>query len=77
MKKSMIIIAVIIAIIVVGIGIAFSNMDNNINVDIQKLAEELINAQIFEDDLSPIERDSVIKKYNFSDKNIKNINSYV
>ena len=78
MRKSMIIlVAIVIAIIVVGIGIVFTNKNNNINVDMQKLAEALINAQIFEDDLSEIDRDSVIKKYNFSDENIKNINSYV
>lgn len=78
MRKSMIIlVTTVTAIIVVGIVIVFTNKDKNINVDMQKLAEALINAQIFEDDLSEIDRDSVIKKYNFSNENIKDINSYV
>ena len=62
MKKSIAIIAIIL-IVVIGIQMIFTNTNKNINIDMQKLTDELINAQIFDDDLSLIDRDSIIKKY--------------
>lgn len=76
MKKSIVIITIVL-IVVIGIQIIFTNANKNIIIDNQKLIDELINAQIFEDDLSSIDRDSIIKKYNFSSEKIKNINSSV
>ena len=76
MKKSIVIIAIIL-IVVIGIQMIFTNTNKNININMQKLTDELINAQIFDDDLSLIDRDSIIKKYSFNSEKIKNINSYV
>ena len=80
MKRN-IFIALIIAIIIIIIGITFvfknKDTNRNINLDMQKLAQELINSQIFEDSLSKIDRESIIKKYDFNNEKIKDINSYV
>lgn len=76
MKKNVIIIAIVVIIAIV-IKIVAVNMDKNVNIDMQKLAEELNNEKIFEDNLSQIDRDTIIKRYNFNSEKIKNINSYV
>ncbi len=76
MKKNVIIIAIVVIIAIV-IKIVAVNMDKNVNIDMQKLAEELKNEKIFEDNLSQIDRDTIIKRYNFNSEKIKNINSYV
>ncbi len=76
MKK---IIIVILVIIIIYIGAKFLFIDSNkkVQIDMQNLAEELINAQIFEDSLSKIDQETIIKKYGFNSEKIKNINSYV
>lgn len=78
MKKIFLIIFTIILIIIIGI-VASINIfkENNITLDMQKLALDLINQSIFEDDLSEIDRDSIVKKYNFPNDKIKNIISYM
>ena len=61
----------IIAVILVGIlfiitivfAIMNNNKDENKKIDIQKLAEELISAPIFEDNLSEIDKESAMKSY--------------
>lgn len=78
--KKIIILLLIILIAFVGIEIIIMNTkDSNkdISIDMQKLAEDLITAEIFEDDLSIIDEDSIIKKYNFNKEDLKNIISYV
>lgn len=80
MKKSVLIIIAMILIgigTIIGIKYIFMDKDKNINLDVKKLEEELISSQIFEDDLNSIERESIIKKYDFDSQKIKNINSYV
>lgn len=72
-----IIILLVIIIIFIGLKFIFTNANKNVNIDMQKLAEDLINAQIFEDDLSQIDKESIIKKYGFDTQKIKDINSYV
>ena len=78
--KKIIIIILIILIAFVGIEINIINTKSS-NKDIKKkkkkLAEDLIAAQIFEDDLSIIDENNIIKKYNFNKENFKNIISYV
>ena len=78
MKKIFLIIFTIILIIIIVI-VASINIfkENNITLDMQKLALDLINQSIFEDDLSEIDRDSIVKKYNFPNDKIKNIISYM
>ncbi len=78
MKKIFLIIFTIFLIIIIGI-VASINIfkENNITLDMQKLALDLINQSIFEDDLSEIDRDSIVKKYNFPNDKIKNIISYM
>ena len=78
--KKIIILLLIILIAFIGIEIIIMNTkDSNkdISIDMQKLAEDLITAEIFEDDLSIIDEDSIIKKYNFNKEDFKNIISYV
>lgn len=80
MKKSVLIIIAMILIgigTIIGIKYIFMDKDKNINLDVKKLEEELISSQIFEDDLNSIDRESIIKKYDFDSQKIKNINSYV
>ena len=73
----MIIGIILVVIIVLGINFVFTNKDENLQIDMQKLSEELINSQIFEDDLSQVDKDTIIKKYNFTSEKIKDITSYV
>lgn len=76
-KKILIAMLIVLLTIIIFIGIAFIPKKTNIQIDIQKLANELINSQIFEDNLNAIDSESIIKKYNFDINKIKDINSYV
>lgn len=78
MKKIFLIIFTIFLIIIIGIVVSINVFkENKITLDMQKLALDLINQSIFEDDLSEIDRDSIVKKYNFPNDKIKNIISYM
>ena len=76
-KKILIAMLIVLLTIIIFIGIAFIPKETNIQIDIQKLVNELINSQIFEDNLNAIDSESIIKKYNFDINKIKDINSYV
>ena len=76
MRKLIVIIPIVILAFVI-LEIIYLNTDKDINIDIQKLGEELVNSKIFEDSLSQVDKDSIIKKYNFDSQKIKDINSYV
>ena len=75
------IIAVILVSLLLIIAIVFAimnkNKDTNRKIDMQKLAEELISAPIFEDNLSEIDKESAMKRYNFNAETIKDICSYI
>lgn len=78
MKKSIIIIVLFVIILIVIIfAVRMIPKEQNINMNIQELAKELSSAPIYEDNLSEIDKDSIIKKYNFNEQKIKNIVSYV
>lgn len=78
MKKNiLIILVVLIVIITLNIGVISFNNNKNIDIDIRKLADDLKNAQIFEDNLSQIDRSSIIKKYEFDNNPITEIISYL
>ncbi len=78
MKKSIIIIVLFVIILIVIIfAVKMIPKEQNINMNIQELAKELSSAPIYEDNLSEIYKDSIIKKYNFNEQKIKNIVSYV
>ena len=79
MKKKIVIIGIILIIIIIGVCIKFVFSDTNteITLDMPKLAEELINAQIFEDQLNEVDKESIIKKYNLNAEKIKNVDAYV
>lgn len=79
MKKKIVIIGIILIIIIIGVCIKFVFSDTNteITLDMRKLAEELINAQIFEDQLNEVDKESIIKKYNLNAEKIKNVDVYV
>ena len=61
-KKILIAMLIVLLTIIIFIGIAFIPKETNIQIDIQKLANELINSQIFEDNLNAIDSESIIKK---------------
>ena len=78
MKKSIIIIVLFVIILIVIIfAVKMIPKEQNINMNIQEVAKELSSAPIYEDNLSEIDKDSIIKKYNFNEQKIKNIVSYV
>lgn len=78
MKKSIIIIVLFVIILIVIIfAVKMIPKEQNINMNIKELAKELSSAPIYEDNLSEIDRDSIIKKYNFNDQKIKDIVFYV
>lgn len=78
MKKSIILIVTIaIIVFIIGMKIISINTNKNVNIDMQKLSEELMDAEIFEDNLSSINKDSIIKKYSLNSEKIKNITSYI
>ncbi len=79
MKKKIVIIGIILIIIIIGVCIKFVFSDTNteITLDMPKLAEELINAQIFEDQLNEVDKESIIKKYNLNAEKIKKVDAYV
>ena len=78
MKKiTVIIILTIIILILLGVTIIYKNTNTNITINMQELATHLINAQIFEDSLAQIDKDSIIKKWGFDSENIKDMVSYV
>lgn len=76
-KKILIIGIVLVVIIVLGINFVFTSKDENVQIDMQKMSEKLITSQIFEDDLSQVDKDTIIKKYNFNSEKIKDVTSYV
>ena len=75
MKKILLIIPIIIILIIL-LEIINLNTDKDINIDIQKLGEELANSQIFEDSLSIIDKDIAIKKYSLDNKKINDMIAY-
>ena len=75
MKKYIVIIVIIICLIILELINIYSN--KAVNIDIYKLAEELKNAQIFEDNLSEIDEDSIVKRYNFNKEKINQVVSYI
>ena len=79
MKKNIVIVVTILIIIIILISVKFifKNTNKDVSIDIQKLADELISSQIFEDNLSQVNEESIIKKYSFNIDKIKNINSYL
>ena len=77
MKKNIIVILIISVIIIMIEAKFIAKEQKEIVVNMQEIATELINAQIFEDDLSQIDRENIIKKYNFNNEKIKDIVSFV
>ena len=78
MKKIIIFVVIlIITFIILGVTIIYKNTNTNKTINIQELATQLINAQIFEDSLAQIDKDSAIKKWGFNAEDIKDIVSYV
>lgn len=77
MKKILVTISIIIIIIVfIILEIINLNSDKNIIIDIQKLGEELSNSEIFEDSISLVNKESIIKKYDLDTEKIKNVIAY-
>lgn len=76
MKNILIIIAIIV-LLSTSLIIISKIKNPNIYIDFTKLAEELKNADIFEDNLSEVDKEMIINKYEINDNLIKNVISYI
>lgn len=75
--KNIVIVLSIVIVLVVSIIIIFSNKNENVNIDIEKLAEELVNSKNFNDNLSEVDKETIIDKYGFNNDSVSNIISYM
>lgn len=76
MKKIVVIISIIIFIILM-IGLFVKVQNKKVEININELGEKLINEDIYDDNLILIDKDVIIKKYNFNEESIKNLVSYL
>lgn len=75
-KKVLICISLIIILIIIGI-IIFLNMKNeNIQINIEKLSEEIFKSESFEDELIKVDSEMVMNNYGFTNEEIKQLISY-
>ena len=65
-KKILIIGIVLVVIIVLGINFVFTSKDENVQIDMQKMSEELITSQIFFFFLSQVDKNTIFFFYNFN-----------
>lgn len=79
MKKILIIVAIVVIIAIIGVAILFSTKkgDVDVTINIIELANSLNEAPIFEDTLSIIDKEIILKNYDFNNDMIKDIISYV
>ena len=78
MKKILFIIVIVVVLIFGILIIKKLNTDNNVDIDINIdiLANNLKESNIFEDELDQIDKDMVINKYSLDSQKIKNLISY-
>lgn len=66
MKKEMLIIIIIVVIVVIGAVILFTNNKKDITIDINKLAEDIIQNIKFEDELNKVDKETANKLYDIN-----------
>ncbi len=78
MKKGIIVGIVCLIILGIIVGIVFySNSQKNIEIDVEELAVKIKYKINFKDNLEMINRETVIKNYNFDDGKIKDVACYI
>ena len=77
MNKKIFVAIIVIIVIIIGTKVIFIDKNKNVKIDISKLAAELLDSQIFEDNLDEIDKETVIKRYGFNSEIIKNIKAYI
>ena len=65
MNKKIFVAIIVIIVIIIGTKVIFIDKNKNVKIDISKLAAELLDSQIFEDNLDEIDKETVIKRYGF------------
>ena len=73
MNKKIFVAIIVIIVIIIGTKVIFIDKNKNVKIDISKLAAELLDSQIFEDNLDEIDKETVIKRYGFNSEIIKHI----
>ena len=77
MNKKVLIIVFFIIILIVTIGVIFFvDKDENIQINIDELADKIAKSGAFEDELIKADSDILIKDYNFTNEEIKELVSY-
>ncbi len=77
MNKKVLIIVFLIIILIVVIGVTFFiSKDENIQINIDELADKIAKSGAFEDELIKADSDILIKDYNFTNEEIKELVSY-
>lgn len=66
MKKEMLIIIIIVVIVVIDAVILFTNNKKDITIDINKLAEDIIQNIKFEDELNKVDKETANKLYDIN-----------
>lgn len=77
MNKKVLIIVFFIIILIATIGVIFFvDKDENIQINIDELADKIAKSGAFEDELIKADSDILIKDYNFTNEEIKELVSY-
>lgn len=76
MNKKIFVAIIVIIVIIIGTKVIFIDKNKNVKIDISKLAAELLDSQIFEDNLDEIDKETAIKRYGFNAEIINNIKAY-
>ena len=66
MKKEIWIIIIIMLIVIISVGILFTNKSKEVTIDINKLSEEIIQNIEFEDELNKVDNETINKLYNIN-----------
>ena len=75
-KVIYIIIGLIVIIGIIILIISLNKKDDNIQINIQELAEQIIQSRSFEDELNMVDKDITMSDYDFTQDEIKNLISY-
>lgn len=78
MNKTMVkdVILAIILLILVIMLITFDKQDKNIEINIEELGVQIVESGAFQDDLAIVDSTMIMKDYNFSNDEIKQLFSY-
>ena len=75
-KVIYIIIGLIVIIGIIILIISLNKKDDNIQINIQELAEQIIQSRSFEDELNMVDKDITMSDYGFTNEEIKQLISY-